>query len=143
MTSMRLWLTLPALLASCTLLSCQSGKAGAPASPEEAKLYIKQLALSDFEMKASESFGGQELVELTGKITNQGSRALQRVDLNCVFADPYGQPVLRETVPIVRADKGGLAPGETKPFRLAFDNVPKSWNQSTPQMVMAGLVFQP
>ncbi len=120
---------------------CQQKPSGAAATPEEAKQYIKQLALSDFDMKASESFGGQELVEMTGKIANNGTRPLESVDLICVFADPYGQPVLRETVPIVRADKGGLKPGETKPFRLAFDNVPKTWNQSTPQMVMGGVVF--
>lgn len=123
-------------------VACQQTKPGAAASADEAKQYIKQLALSDFDMKASESYGGQELVEMTGNITNNGPRPLQRVDLNCVFADPYGQPVLRETVPIVRPDKGGLKPGETKPFRLAFDNVPKTWNQSTPQMVMAGVVFE-
>lgn len=135
--------SLLALSLLAALFSCQQTKpGGAAASPEEAKLYIKQLSLTDFDMKAAESFGGQELVEMTGKITNNGNRPLQRVDLNCVFADPYGQPVLRETVPIVRADKGGLKPGETKPFRLAFDNVPKTWNQSTPQMVMAGVVFE-
>jgi hypothetical protein len=125
-----------------SLTGCQQRPAGAAASPEEAREYIRLLALSDFDMKAAESFGGQELVEMTGKITNNGGRVLQRVDLNCVFVDPYGQPVLRETVPIVRADKGGLRPGETKPFRLAFDNVPKNWNQATPQMVMAGVVFE-
>jgi hypothetical protein len=129
------------LLLTLLCAGCQQKPSGAVATPEEAKQYIKQLALSGFDMKASESFGGQELVEMTGKIANNGPRPLRSVDLICVFADPYGQPVLRETVPIVRADKGGLKPGETKPFRLAFDNVPKTWNQSTPQMVMGGVVF--
>lgn len=101
------------------------------------------MGLSGVEMKATESFGGQQLVEITGMITNKGARNLQRVDLNCVFYDPYGQIILRETVPIVRADKGGLKAGETKPFRLPFDAVPKAWNQVMPQLVMAGIVFAP
>jgi len=93
-------------------------------------------------MKAAESFGGQQLVEIIGNVKNNGTRALKKVELNCVFYDPYNQVVLRETVPIVRADKGGLKAGETKPFRLPFDTLPKSWNQAMPQMVMAGLVFE-
>jgi hypothetical protein len=125
-------------LAACS----KPGSSGTAASAEEAKQYVKQLALSDFEMKAAESFGGQELVEITGKIRNKGARALQKVELTCVFADPYGQPVFRETVSIVRPEKGGLKAGETKAFRLAFDAVPKTWNQATPQMVMAGVVFE-
>jgi hypothetical protein len=36
---------------------------------------------------------------------------------------------------------GKLAPGESKPFRLAFDNVPESWNQAMPQMVIAAIDF--
>ena len=50
--------------------------------------------------------------------------------------------VLRERVPIVSAKIGELAPGETKPFRLAFDNVPESWNQAMPQLVIARIEFQ-
>jgi NAD(P)-dependent dehydrogenase (short-subunit alcohol dehydrogenase family) len=66
---------------------------------------------------------------------------LKTVEINCVFYDPYVQVVLRERVPIVGKKMGGLAPGETKAFRLAFDNVPEGWNQAMPQMVIAGIDF--
>jgi hypothetical protein len=36
---------------------------------------------------------------------------------------------------------GKLAPGETKPFRLAFDNVPEAWNQAMPGMIIARIDF--
>jgi hypothetical protein len=121
---------------------CGAGSSGTAASPEEAKAYVKDLALAEVELKAAESFGGQQLVEILGKVTNKGGRALKKVDLNCVFYDPYNQVVLRETVAIVRADKGGLKAGETKPFRLPFDSLPKSWNQTMPQIVIAGIVFE-
>jgi hypothetical protein len=49
--------------------------------------------------------------------------------------------VLRERVPIVSRKIGGLAPGEIKNFRLAFDNIPESWNQALPQLVIAQIVF--
>ena len=64
------------------------------------------------------------------------------MEINCVFYDAYGQVVLRERVPIVSTKIGALAPGQTKPFRLPFDNVPESWNQVMPQLVIAGIEFQ-
>ena len=38
-------------------------------------------------------------------------------------------------------DVGGLKPGETKSFRLPFDDLPASWNQAMPQLVIAGVKF--
>lgn len=113
----------------------------APITPE-AKAYVRSLQLAEVEMKAIESFASQRVVEITGKITNNGDRKLKLVELNCVFADPYGQPVSRERVAIVRQSKGGLAPGETKSFRLPFDNLPPGWNQALPQLVIAQIEFE-
>ena len=36
---------------------------------------------------------------------------------------------------------GGLKPGETKAFRMAFDTIPESWNQSMPALVIAHMQF--
>jgi len=106
-----------------------------------AKAYVRSLALSDVDMKAHESYMKQNVVEITGKIQNNGDRVLQVVEINCVFYDAYGQMVLRERVPIVSKKMGGLSPGETKTFRLAFDTIPESWNQALPTMVIAGIEF--
>ena len=62
--------------------------------------------------------------------------------MNCVFYNRYGEVVLRQRVSIVRAKTGGLKPGETKSFRLPFDNLPGSWNQSMPNLVIAQIVFE-
>ncbi|MBI4876882.1 MAG: hypothetical protein HY822_19770 [Acidobacteria bacterium] len=113
---------------------------GAPLTPQ-AKAYVRNLRLSEVEMKAAESFAKHVVVEIVGKIGNAGDRPLKQADLNCVFYDPYGQLVLRERVSIVRQRTGGLKPGETKSFRLAFDNIPQSWNQALPQLVIAGIEF--
>ncbi|MGJ5818809.1 FxLYD domain-containing protein [Paludibaculum fermentans] len=107
----------------------------------EAKSYVRNLALSDVEMKASENYMKTMLVEIVGKITNNGSRTLGLVDINCVFYDPYGQLVLRERVAIVKMSGKGLAPGETRSFRLPFDSIPSSWNQALPQLVIARIEF--
>lgn len=114
-----------------------------------AKDYVKYLqfvsadgqALESPRMQAHESYMKLSVVEITGNIRNVGDRVLELVEINCVFTDPYGQVLLRERVPIVSKKMGKLAPGETKSFRLAFDNVPEGWNQAMPQMVIARIDF--
>ena len=104
----------------------------------EAKLYTRNLQLSDVELKAKENYFQQAVVEIDGKIANTGPRPLETVEIYCVFRDPYGQLVLRRRLSIVN---NGLKPGETKSFRLPFDDLPQSWNQSMPQLVIAGVKF--
>ncbi len=114
--------------------------ADAPLTPE-AKAYVKNLQLSDVEIKANKSYLNQMVVEINGKIGNAGDRPLDTVEIYCVFYDSYGQLVLRSRVPIVSPRMGGLKPGETKSFRLPFDEIPESWNQAMPQLVIAGVKF--
>lgn len=114
--------------------------ADAPLTPE-AKAYVKNLQLSDVEIKANKSYLNQMVVEINGKIGNGGDRPLDTVEIYCVFYDSYGQLVLRSRVPIVSPRMGGLKPGETKSFRLPFDEIPESWNQAMPQLVIAGVKF--
>jgi len=112
-----------------------------PVLTPEARAYVKYLKLSDTEMKGRKSYLNQRVIEITGKITNTGPRALRLVEINCVFYDYYGQVVLRQRVPIV-GRRGGLKPGETKPFRLPFDELPESWNHAFPQLVIAQIIFE-
>jgi hypothetical protein len=117
-----------------------------PAAPDlpltpEARAYVQSLKLSDVDMKASESYFKQVVVEISGKIGNLGDRDLSVVEIYCVFYDTYGQLVLRKRLPIVSERMGGLKPGETKSFRLPFDEIPESWNHVMPQLVIAGIKF--
>jgi hypothetical protein len=111
-----------------------------PLTPE-AKAYVRNLNLSDVGIKATESYVKQTVVEIDGKIGNTGDRSLDLVEIYCIFYDRYGQMVLRTRVPIVSQRMGGLKPGETKSFRLPFDEIPDRWNQAMPQLVIAGVKF--
>ncbi len=106
----------------------------------DARTYVKNgfLPISNVDMQAHESYLKQSIVEITGNVGNTGNRVIASAVIYCVFYDPNQQVVLRERVAIV---KGRLAPGETKPFRLAFDSVPESWNQVLPQIVIAAIDF--
>lgn len=109
----------------------------------EAKAYVKNLGLSEVTMEAKESYMKNTLVEITGKLTNNGARGLRLVEINCIFYDPYGQLLLRERVPIVkRTGADPLKPGETRAFRLPFDSIPSGWNQALPQLVIARIDFE-
>jgi hypothetical protein len=107
----------------------------------DAKAYVHNLQLLDVDMQKHESYLKQAVVEITGKIGNNGPRPLRLIEINCVFYDPYGQVVLRSRQPIVSPKIGGLAPSEIKSFRLAFDEIPDSWNQAMPQLVIAHIDF--
>ncbi len=104
----------------------------------EAKAYVRNLQLSDVSMKATESYVKQTITEIEGKITNAGARAIKQADVYCIFYNAYGEMVLRERVPIV---KSVLKPGENRAFRLPFDNIPATWNNQMPQLVIAHIDF--
>jgi hypothetical protein len=104
----------------------------------DAKAYVRNLQLTDVTMKATESYVGQTVTEIEGKISNSGSRTVQHADVYCVFYNSYGEVILRERVPIVA---GGLKPGEMRTFRLPFDDIPGAWNNQMPQLVIARIEF--
>jgi hypothetical protein len=123
----------------------RAAKKPPPAPPPltgAARAYARNLKLTNVEMKAHESYLKQSVVEIQGNIQNVGDRIVKTVEINCVFYDAYGQVVLRERVPIVSPKIGAVAPDQIKPFRLPFDNIPESWNQMMPQLVMAAIEFQ-
>ena len=109
----------------------------APLSPE-AKAYVHNLQLSEVTMQANESYVKQMITEIEGKIKNAGDRPVKQADLVCVFYNYYGEVILRERVPIV---KSVLKPGESRDFRLPFDDIPGSWNNQMPQLVIARIEF--
>jgi hypothetical protein len=112
-------------------------EATAPLSAD-AKAYVRNLQLTDVTMKATESYVGQTVTEIEGKIANAGSRTVQHADVYCVFYNSYSEVILRERVPIVVT---GLKPGETRTFRLPFDDIPRGWNNQMPQLVIARIEF--
>jgi hypothetical protein len=112
-----------------------------PVLTQEAKDYLPNLKLSDVGLQAAESYINSSLVEILGKVGNVGNRGVKLVQVNCVFRNVYGQPIRRELATVV-GKTGALKPGDTKPFRLAFDNPPPGWNQAMPDLVIAQIQFE-
>ena len=144
MLSTTVWIVLAVVVlgtAGVWYLQTHSGERSILSLTPEAKEYVRNLGLSEVGIKAHESYLKQMVVEITGKITNKGTRPLDTVDVYCVFYDAYNQVVLRERVSIVNPRGGALKPTDTRAFRMPFDNIPESWNQQTPQIVIAGIRF--
>ena len=125
-------------LAAIALINCAPQPQKEPPLTPEGKAYARNLPLSEVTMKASDSYAGQTLTEIEGKIRNAGDRAVDRVDVFCMFYDSRGILVLKERAGIV---KRTLKPGETRRFRLAFDTIPQSWNNQMPALVIAQVIF--
>ncbi len=116
-------------------------KTSETAASAEARAYVSHLRLSDVTMKASENFMKQQVVEIEGKIANNGPRPLRSVDIYCIFHGIDGHELHRERVPIVRSNGSPLGANQSRPFRLPFDSLPDGWNQAVPQMYIAGINF--
>jgi hypothetical protein len=119
-------------------------KPGPPPPPvltQEAKDYLPNLNLSEVGIQAAESYINSSLVEILGKITNAGNRGVKLVQVKCIFRNVYGQEIRRELATIV-GKAGVLNHGETKSFRLAFENLPAGWNQAIPDLVIAQIQFE-
>ena len=110
----------------------------APPLTPDAKAYVRSLQLSDVTMKATESYVKQMVTEIEGKVTNAGTRPVKQVDVYCIFYNVYGEVVLRRRVPIVM---NLVKPGDSRSFRMPFDDIPESWNNQMPQLVIAGIQF--
>jgi hypothetical protein len=107
----------------------------------EAEAYMGQLQLTEVDMEAADSFMQSTLVEITGRITNNGDRTVRLVEVNCIFTNPYGERLHRERVQLVRPRGQPMAPGDSGTFRLAFDTIPEGWNQALPYFAIARIEF--
>ena len=132
----------------------------APAQPSaEARAYAKNLRfvaddgvnLQNPEMKAHESLLNQSVVEISGNIMNAGERPIDSVEVTWLFKDPgtpmpdgqlYQEVIWRERTYLVTKKMGGLAPGQFRHFSVSFDNIPETWNQAMPSLVIAGIQFK-
>jgi hypothetical protein len=112
-----------------------------PVLTVEAKQYLDNLVLSGVHMQAAESLANQRVVEILGDIANKGDRTVRLAEVTCVFRDYYGKELKRERVAIVGQTTGPLAPGVSKPFRLAFDDLADTWDQALPGLVIAQIQF--
>ena len=108
--------------------------------------YAANLKFSDLKTSAAQNFVGATVSYIDGSITNTGDKTLTHAVVQVTFKDDMGQTAQREEVPIRVLRTGGpyeegvdltlspLAPGQSKPFRLTFENISAQWNHAYPEL---------
>jgi hypothetical protein len=133
------------LVALCVFAYFTYGPKPQPPAPPvltaEAKAYLQYLPLSDVSMEAADSELKMSVTTIKGKITNKGARTVSSILVTCVFHDPNGQVIKRELVTLAGSRTGPLTPESIKSFEVNFDNIPDTWNQTMPDLVIAEIKF--
>jgi hypothetical protein len=114
--------------------------------PAPPPAYAAFLKFSDLKTSAAQNFAGITVNYLDGTITNTGDKTVVHAMVQILFRDELGQMAQREELPIHILRTGGpydeavdlslspLAPGESKPFRLTFENISAQWNHAYPDL---------
>ena len=114
-----------------------------PAAPPA---YAANLKFSDLKASAAQNFVGATVSYLDGTITNAGDKTVIHAVVQITFKDDMGQTAQREELPIHVLRPGGpydeavdlnlspLASGQSKPFRLTFENISAQWNHAYPDL---------
>jgi hypothetical protein len=129
------------VMIAIAFLMRESPKAAKPASP-----YIASLKLSDFKMSAAENFIGATVSYIDGTVTNAGDKIVTHATVEVTFKDNIGQLAQREEMPLrvlkttgpypdaVDLEASPLAPGQSRTFRLTFENISAQWNRQYPEI---------
>lgn len=114
--------------------------------PAEPPAYAASLRFSDLKASAAENFVGATVSYLDGSLTNTGDKTVIHAVVEVTFKDDMGQMAQREELPIHVLRTGGpydeavdlnvspLLPGQSKPFRLTFENISAQWNHAYPDL---------
>jgi hypothetical protein len=114
-----------------------------PAAPPA---YAVNLKFLNLQTSAAQNFVGATVSYLDGTVSNTGDKTVSHAVVQITFKDDMGQTAQREEVPIRVLRTGGaydeavdlsvspLAPGQSKPFRLTFENISKQWNHAYPDL---------
>lgn len=118
------------------------GGAGlAPADP-----YAASLPITNLQMSQAGSMAGSQTTYIDGQITNQGQKSVAGITIQVAFHG-FSNPISgKQTLPLtlirtrqpyvdtepVSADP--IQPGQTRDFRLIFDNLPEDWDHNYPEI---------
>ena len=99
-------------------------------------------AIGNAQMITAPDLLNQEVTYLDGDIVNGGDRPIAAIAVTVEFRNIENKVVLRQTQRPLNDHAAPLAPGERRPFRLAFEQIPDDWNMQYPSMQVTGLVLR-
>jgi hypothetical protein len=126
----------------------------APQKTTEPSPYATNLKFSDLKASAAQNFAGATVSYLDGEVTNTGNQTVIHAIVQVTFRDDMGQVAQKEELPIHVLRTGGpydeavdlnlspLLPGQTKPFRLTFEDISAQWNHAYPDLQVTQVVVK-
>ena len=113
------------------------------ATTAEAESYKPKIELTHIGLAKGESYLGDHVYYVEGKVKNLGNRVVQRIELTFFFKDSLNQVVLKESRKAVEyKGGGGLEPQQSNNFQVAFEHLPKDWNHIIPDVEVYTIVLK-
>ena len=113
------------------------------ATAAEAESYKPKIELTHIGLAKGESFLGDHVYYIEGRVKNLGNRVVQRIELTFFFKDSLNQVVLKESRKAVEyKGGGGLEPQQSNNFQVAFEHLPKDWNHIIPEVEVNKIVLR-
>jgi hypothetical protein len=122
--------------------------------PAPPPTYAANLKFSDLKTSAAQNFVGATVSYIDGTVTNAGDKTVTHAVAVITFKDDMGQTAQREEIPIRVLRTGAaydeavdltlapLAPGQSEPFRLTFENISAQWNHAYPDLQIAQVILK-
>lgn len=123
----------------------------APQTTPEISTYAPNLQLTDMHVSQATNFAGGQVTYVDGIIANHGHQTVSGVTVTVTFPNDAGEQPQVESLPLllIRAHEpyidtqpvsaAPLAPGDSREFRLIFDDVSPMWNQQVPHVQVTGV----
>jgi hypothetical protein len=109
----------------------------------EEQNYAANIHFQDVDFSQASNLLNQEFTYATGKISNDGSRAVRALELTLEFHDQFNQVILREKQRPVDLTGPPLPAGQARDFQITVEqHIPSMWNQQYPSIRVSGLVLQ-
>jgi hypothetical protein len=117
--------------------------------------YAKNVVLGNVQVSQASNFAGDQLTYVDGTIENRGNRTITSMTLQASFPNETGDApqILQAPLSLIRSrdpyvdtqpiSAAPLAAGQSKDFRLVFDNVSPMWNQQSPSLQIVDITTRP
>jgi hypothetical protein len=130
------------LMAASTGCGQKVSNSSSPATAADEESYKSRIELTHIGLAKGESFLGDHVYYVEGKVKNLGNRVVKRIELTFSFKDSLNQIVLKESRKAVEYKGGGLEPQQSNNFQVAFEHLPKDWNHIIPDVEVNKIVLK-
>jgi hypothetical protein len=120
-----------------------------PPLDAEAQAYLPQIEISKIGLSRWQNFLGQTVTYVELTVNNRGPRPLRALEVSFEFMGTNGSVVKKESARVLgnpHAAQGSpsrlpLGPASSVSVSLGFEEIPGTWDQTTPRIRVTGLML--